>query len=130
MLRFFCENMVYNNGFILALISMGNEFLKGYINVAEGEKDPRNLLLAFSIARVLLIECDISNHVDVSNVIILVAIILSYTILRICSISYFATSQSASVLLQETHPGSLQKISKPFYGSGYFDSTPCFLPIS
>lgn len=44
---------------------LGNEFLRGYIQLAEGEKDPRNLLLAFSIARVMLIEFDISNHVDV-----------------------------------------------------------------
>jgi DNA repair/transcription protein MET18/MMS19 len=44
---------------------MGNEFLRGYIELADGEKDPRNLLLAFSITRVILIEFDISNHVDV-----------------------------------------------------------------
>lgn len=44
---------------------LGNEFLRGYIELAEGEKDPRNLLLAFSIARVILIEFDISNYVDV-----------------------------------------------------------------
>lgn len=46
--------------------ALGNEFIRGYIELAEGEKDPRNLLLAFSIARVILIEFDISNHVDVS----------------------------------------------------------------
>ena len=33
----------------------------------EGEKDPRNLLLAFSIHRVILIEFDVQNHVEVSN---------------------------------------------------------------
>ncbi|KAH9943852.1 ARM repeat-containing protein [Amylocystis lapponica] len=37
-----------------ALKGMGNDFLSGYISLAEGEKDPRNLLLAFAIARVLL----------------------------------------------------------------------------
>jgi len=46
---------------------MGKEFLAGYLNVADGEKDPRNLLLAFSIDRVLLIEFDISSHVEVSS---------------------------------------------------------------
>lgn len=48
-----------------ALIGMGSEFLSGYIVLAEGEKDPRNLLLSFAIARVLLIEFDVSRHVEV-----------------------------------------------------------------
>ncbi|OBZ73673.1 MMS19 nucleotide excision repair [Grifola frondosa] len=47
-----------------ALKGMGKEFLCGYLYLAEGEKDPRNLLLAFAIARVLLIEFDISSHVE------------------------------------------------------------------
>lgn len=46
---------------------MGEEFLAGYINLAEGEKDPRNLLVAFAIARVLLIEFDVSHHIEVSH---------------------------------------------------------------
>lgn len=44
---------------------MGKDFLTGYLNIADGEKDPRNLLLAFSIDRVLLIEFDISSLVQV-----------------------------------------------------------------
>ena len=48
-----------------ALKSMGKEFLSGYIALAEGEKDPRNLLLAFAIDRVLLLEFDISAHIEV-----------------------------------------------------------------
>ncbi|KAF8757616.1 RNAPII transcription regulator C-terminal [Rhizoctonia solani] len=36
----------------------------GYIKLAEGEKDPRNLLLAFNIARVIALEFDITNHID------------------------------------------------------------------
>ncbi|KIJ55124.1 hypothetical protein M422DRAFT_23773 [Sphaerobolus stellatus SS14] len=47
-----------------ALKNMGDEFLNGYIELAEGEKDPRNLLLAFSIDRVLVIEFNISNVVE------------------------------------------------------------------
>ena len=47
---------------------MGKEFLSGYISLAEGEKDPRNLLLAFAIDRVLLLEFDIPAHVEVHNV--------------------------------------------------------------
>ena len=54
------------------LKSMGKEFLAGYLKTAEGEKDPRNLLLAFSIDRVLLIEFDISSHVEVGYKIVIV----------------------------------------------------------
>lgn len=46
---------------------MGKEFLTGYLSIADGEKDPRNLLLAFSIGRVVLIEFDISSLVEVSS---------------------------------------------------------------
>lgn len=44
---------------------MEKEFLAGYLNIADGEKDPRNLLLAFSIDRVLLIEFDVSSRLEV-----------------------------------------------------------------
>ncbi|KZP21037.1 ARM repeat-containing protein [Athelia psychrophila] len=47
-----------------ALKSMREEFLKGYAVIAEGEKDPRNLLTAFAIARVILVEFDITDHVE------------------------------------------------------------------
>ncbi|KDR80617.1 hypothetical protein GALMADRAFT_240958 [Galerina marginata CBS 339.88] len=46
------------------LKSMGKRFLDGYISLAEGEKDPRNLMVAFAIARVILIEFDIHAHVE------------------------------------------------------------------
>ena len=46
---------------------MSKEFLDGYILLAEGEKDPRNLLVGFAIARVILIEFGISGHVEVCN---------------------------------------------------------------
>ena len=46
---------------------MGKEFVAGYHSIADGEKDPRNLLLAFSIGRVVLIEFDISTHISVSS---------------------------------------------------------------
>jgi Dos2-interacting transcription regulator of RNA-Pol-II len=51
-----------------ALKDMGTEFLTGYINLAENEKDPRNLLIAFAIDRVILIEFDISHHVEVGAI--------------------------------------------------------------
>jgi DNA repair/transcription protein MET18/MMS19 len=50
---------------MLVLKSMGSRFIVGYINLAEGEKDPRNLMVAFAIARVILIEFNISEHVEV-----------------------------------------------------------------
>ncbi len=47
------------------LKSLGDRFLSGYIALADGEKDPRNLMLAFAIARVLALEFDISNKFEV-----------------------------------------------------------------
>ncbi|KAI8996433.1 ARM repeat-containing protein [Trametes punicea] len=47
-----------------ALKSLGDEFIQGYISIAEGEKDPRNLLLVFAIDRVLLIEFDVQKHIE------------------------------------------------------------------
>ena len=46
------------------LKSMGDRFLSGYIALADGEKDPRNLMIAFAIARVLALEFDISNKFE------------------------------------------------------------------
>ncbi|GAB1518385.1 hypothetical protein RhiTH_001444 [Rhizoctonia solani] len=48
----------------LAALVSSPTFLPGYIKLAEGEKDPRNLLLAFNIARVIALEFDITNHID------------------------------------------------------------------
>ena len=46
------------------LKSMGDQFLSGYIALADGEKDPRNLMIAFAIARVLALEFDISSKFE------------------------------------------------------------------
>jgi DNA repair/transcription protein MET18/MMS19 len=43
---------------------MGSDFLSGYIRLADGEKDPRNLMVAFAIARVIGIEFDIATHAE------------------------------------------------------------------
>jgi len=50
---------------LTVLKSMGDPFLSGYIALADGEKDPRNLLVAFAIARVLALEFDISTQFEV-----------------------------------------------------------------
>jgi DNA repair/transcription protein MET18/MMS19 len=47
---------------------MGKDFLTGYCQLVTGEKDPRNLRLAFSIERVMLVEFDISESVEVSGI--------------------------------------------------------------
>jgi DNA repair/transcription protein MET18/MMS19 len=44
---------------------MGDVSLVGIVDVMTGEKDPRNLLTVFSILRVIMVEWDITNHVEV-----------------------------------------------------------------
>lgn len=46
------------------LKDMGSEFLKCYLALAEGEKDPRNLQIAFALDRILLLEFDITDLVE------------------------------------------------------------------
>lgn len=50
-----------------ALVRMGKEFVKGYCQLVEGEKDPRNLMLSFGIINVILLEFDIADCVEVST---------------------------------------------------------------
>ncbi|KAH9823554.1 Dos2-interacting transcription regulator of RNA-Pol-II-domain-containing protein [Melampsora americana] len=47
-----------------ALKSMGDDFIGGYCNLVEGEKDPRNLLVAFKLDKVILTEFDISGKIE------------------------------------------------------------------
>ncbi|KAL2009561.1 hypothetical protein VTN00DRAFT_5368 [Thermoascus crustaceus] len=47
-----------------ALHDMGDESLVGIVDLMTGEKDPRNLMLVFSILRVVMVEWDISNHAE------------------------------------------------------------------
>lgn len=47
-----------------ALQSLGKAFVKGYISLAENEKDPRNLLVAFALDRVILLEFEVSDFVE------------------------------------------------------------------
>lgn len=51
----------------VVLKGMGDEFLRKYVSIVEGEKDPRNLLMAFSIARVVLIEWEAKSYIEVSE---------------------------------------------------------------
>jgi DNA repair/transcription protein MET18/MMS19 len=44
---------------------MGDESLLGITALIAGEKDPRNLMIIFSMLRVFMIEWDISNHAEI-----------------------------------------------------------------
>ena len=44
---------------ILALKKLGRTFIEGFIELISNEKDPHNLMLAFSIIKVILVEFDI-----------------------------------------------------------------------
>lgn len=48
-----------------ALKEMGDESIVGVIDLVSGEKDPRNLMIIFSILKVVMIEWDISRHAEV-----------------------------------------------------------------
>jgi DNA repair/transcription protein MET18/MMS19 len=49
-----------------ALQALGPSFIKGYIGIANGEKDPRNLLVAFALDRVILLEFEVSDFIEVA----------------------------------------------------------------
>lgn len=51
--------------FTLALREMGDESLIGIVDLVHGEKDPRNLMVVFSILKVIMVEWNISNHAQV-----------------------------------------------------------------
>jgi hypothetical protein len=44
---------------------MGDISLLGVVDLMTGEKDPRNLMIVFSILKVVMVEWDISNHIEV-----------------------------------------------------------------
>jgi DNA repair/transcription protein MET18/MMS19 len=43
---------------------MGEESLVGITDLVSGEKDPRNLMLIFSMLRVIMIEWDVTGHAE------------------------------------------------------------------
>ena len=48
-----------------AVLSLGNESLLGIVELVSGEKDPRNLMIIFSILRVVMVEWDVVGHAEV-----------------------------------------------------------------
>ncbi|SCV70456.1 BQ2448_1850 [Microbotryum intermedium] len=47
-----------------ALKRLGREFIKGYCQMVEGEKDPRNLMLSFNLIKVILLEFDLTGSIE------------------------------------------------------------------
>ena len=48
-----------------ALKKLGNESVVGITDLVMGEKDPRNLMVIFSILKVVMMEWDTSGHAEV-----------------------------------------------------------------
>ena len=48
-----------------ALQRLGPETIDGLVNMYSGEKDPRNLMIVFSIMHVVIAEWDVQAHVEV-----------------------------------------------------------------
>jgi hypothetical protein len=52
------------------------DVVDGFIKVMDGEKDPRNLLVAFSIAQRIIQNFDITSHVEASHINVMVILML------------------------------------------------------
>ncbi|KAJ5936245.1 hypothetical protein N7454_005543 [Penicillium verhagenii] len=52
------------SGHRAALREMGDDSLMGIVDLMTGEKDPRNLMMVFSILKVVMVEWDITNHAE------------------------------------------------------------------
>jgi len=100
---------------VSVLKSMGKEFLDGYVSLADGEKDPRNLIVAFAIARVILIEFDIYERIEV--IFCTFPLILTNGFSRHSSTSSFVTSLLPSVRRLMIHMGLPQKIFAKRFGT-------------
>lgn len=50
-----------------ALRDMNDESITGILDIVSGERDPRNLMVVFSILKVIMVEWNISNYVQVCH---------------------------------------------------------------
>ncbi len=48
-----------------ALKELGDQSIVGITDLVSGEKDPRNLMIIFSILKVVMVEWEISGHAEV-----------------------------------------------------------------
>lgn len=60
---------------------MGDTSLVGIVDLMTGEKDPRNLMMVFSILKVVMMEWDITNHVEVRS--LLSQVLVLYLLLQL-----------------------------------------------
>ena len=60
---------------------MGETSLVGIVDLMTGEKDPRNLMMVFSIMKVVMMEWDITNHVEVRS--LLSQVLVLYLLLQL-----------------------------------------------
>ncbi|KAG0242236.1 RNAPII transcription regulator C-terminal-domain-containing protein [Mortierella sp. GBAus27b] len=58
----FFESVI--NRFTASLRAISSDFVFGFIQCLDGEKDPRNLLLAFTLIKKIIQEFDIAQHVE------------------------------------------------------------------
>lgn len=61
-----------------ALKELGNESIVGITDIVSGDKDPRNLMVIFSILKVVMVEWDISGHAEVCLISVDCEILLIY----------------------------------------------------
>ena len=54
----------------LVLKKLGDEAIIGITDLVSGEKDPRNLMIIFSILRVIMVEWDVSEHAEVFQLLV------------------------------------------------------------
>ena len=83
-----------------AIQGLGDESIVGITDLVAGEKDPRNLMVIFSILKVVMVEWDIAAHPEVSTSLPRLNIVLIHS--RLCLNQSSATSQSPSDLPQMT----------------------------
>ena len=93
-----------------ALKDLGDESIIGITDLFSGEKDPRNLMVIFSVLKVVIVEWDISGHAEVCPMLEGFGHMLISS--RRYSIPCSATSLSRSDHLQTIRIGLLHRTSK------------------
>ena len=53
-----------------AVLNLGKESLNGIVELVSGEKDPRNLMIIFSILKVVMVEWDVVGHAEVCTILL------------------------------------------------------------
>lgn len=68
-----------------ALKELENEFVIGMTDLVSGEKDPRNLMIIFSMLKAVMVEWDISGYTEVSYFFIFCKFLLTSSAgIRLC----------------------------------------------